>query len=809
MFRKSLFSIFVLVSITFIAQFTLAGQITITKSGNSFTSFMPGNEDYKPSTIYEEGILLGDGADNSNPIYEFILPPKIYSSENQIDYIQVRLVGDDYTNYSLADARIIIGADNFETSIQATQAWSWTDNVALSRLTNGEDESILEVTLIVNDGWAKFDLEKIEVTYGYSNVSSGILDTWQNLYTAKKSFAEFKDVTVPTWDAVSTSINYLIDGIAQCRSFANNVSNIGSGSLYNALTSANSAIDDLVEVEGTLSGSFNIIPWVTSYGVIEAAAGPGNYFPSGIIANFDDVLTNLNMLTDNYYLYAFDGEVNADDYNQHLETDLLGLRAGYGGMPSLKLGMNTAADIIKTLYSNQKTDISEAMFYSLAPMYTPLISESEVPSITPSYLQEFSNYIDTLILYSAVPVPEQPVLLFPADNAFAKGSAITLYWNESATATNYHLQISLNSSFSNIFYDSDVGDATSTELTGFPNNGLTKFYWRVKASNPTGWSLYSDYRVFSNGCLNSDFNSDCEVTIDDLAIFVSHWLDTECSSIDLCDGTDMVRSGDIDFEDFAAFATNWQKTAPEPPDSLEPAGMVWISISDPGFNGEISKYETTNAQYCEYLNAIYPSQINVINGIVYALNDIDKNEPYCEIYPEGSIYSLIEFSGETFSVRTRDNYSMANHPVVEISRYGAIAFCDFYEYRLPGIWEWQAVADFDGSYIYGCGSTIDQNMANYDYANPLGLSSFPYTSPVGYYPDNHGYKVCDMAGNVMEWTSYNYDPPSGGGPYSIFHGGSFSHISYYCEILYESNYSNVLADYPYKMFSDLGFRVCR
>ena len=284
------------ICIAAISSDVLAVQITIIKSGNSFTSFMAGNEDYKPSPIYEDGILLGDGADNSNPVYEFILPPKTHSSGNQIDYIEVRLVGDDHTNYSFADAHIVIGDDIYESSIQATVAWSWSGINAQSKLTDTGNESILKVTLKVNDLYAKYDLEKIEVTYGYSNVSSGILDTWQNLHTARKSFQEFRDVTVPTWDAVSTSINYLADGIKQCRSYANNVSNIGSNTLYNALTSANSAVDDLVEIEATLSGSFSIIPWITSYGVLEAAAGLGNYYPSGIIANFEDVLTNLNKI---------------------------------------------------------------------------------------------------------------------------------------------------------------------------------------------------------------------------------------------------------------------------------------------------------------------------------------------------------------------------------------------------------------------------------------------------------------------------------------------------------------------------------
>ncbi len=53
-----------------------------------------------------------------------------------------------------------------------------------------------------------------------------------------------------------------------------------------------------------------------------------------------------------------------------------------------------------------------------------------------------------------------------------------------------------------------------------------------------------------------------------------------------------------------------------------PAGMEWVYINDPGvsghegFNGYMSRYETTNAQYCQYLNsALSASLIVVYNNI--------------------------------------------------------------------------------------------------------------------------------------------------------------------------------------------------
>lgn len=93
--------------------------------------------------------------------------------------------------------------------------------------------------------------------------------------------------------------------------------------------------------------------------------------------------------------------------------------------------------------------------------------------------------------------------------------------------------------------------------------------------------------------------------------------------------------------------------------------------------------------------------------------------------------------------------------------------------RLTTEWEWQAVADYDNSYTYGCGTTRNYTKANYESINPLLLSGPPYTAPVGIYPA-YGYGLCDMTGNVWEWTSSC--PSEDCDPYSdrcIYRGGGW------------------------------------
>jgi hypothetical protein len=41
----------------------------------------------------------------------------------------------------------------------------------------------------------------------------------------------------------------------------------------------------------------------------------------------------------------------------------------------------------------------------------------------------------------------------------------------------------------------------------------------------------------------------------DLQIFISHWLEADCTAPDWCDGTDMNESGTVNFADYAILAT--------------------------------------------------------------------------------------------------------------------------------------------------------------------------------------------------------------------------------------------------------------
>jgi formylglycine-generating enzyme required for sulfatase activity len=235
--------------------------------------------------------------------------------------------------------------------------------------------------------------------------------------------------------------------------------------------------------------------------------------------------------------------------------------------------------------------------------------------------------------------------------------------------------------------------------------------------------------------------------------------------------------------------------------------MAFVRINDPGvsghggFNGYMSKYETTNAQYCRFLNAAKATgDITVSNNYVQGANGSNGGadfvgQDYYYLAGQGISYdgatnggaARINYAGGVFTV----DPNFENHPVSYVTGYGATAFCNYYGYRLPTEWEWQAVADFDGTYTYGCGTTINSSTANYYFSShPDG------TTAVGSF-SSYGYRMYDMAGNVFEWTS------SVSGNNRVLCGGCWDSPEGWCNVTFRLYYT------PAVTSDNWGFRVCR
>jgi len=290
-----------------------------------------------------------------------------------------------------------------------------------------------------------------------------------------------------------------------------------------------------------------------------------------------------------------------------------------------------------------------------------------------------------------------------------------------------------------------------------------------------------------------------------------------------CPSADLTGDCFVDYEDFALMANQWLTGDPCIPDDMACVlGVVFMmgDSLDEGMANErlhgvrldsfyMGKYEITNQQYCDYLNsALSQGLITVTDGRVYTAGS-GTSYPYCDTSTYSS-YSQISYSGGIFSVRTKSVRDMSNDPMVQVSWYGAVAYCnwrsqqDGYEqcydlstwscdfskkgYRLPteAEWEYAATGGLPGR-RFPWGNTISQTQANfYSYTYSYDVSPqkninhplwsdgiYPYTSPVGFFDGTMKYRteyqwpgsatsyqttsgannfgLHDMAGNVSEW----------------------------------------------------------
>ncbi len=174
------------------------------------------------------------------------------------------------------------------------------------------------------------------------------------------------------------------------------------------------------------------------------------------------------------------------------------------------------------------------------------------------------------------------------------------------------------------------------------------------------------------------------------------------------------------------------------------------------YDYEIMTYETTNADYAEFLIKAYNDGFVSLSGDeVRGFYEGDDNYGPGDYSFLAMWNSRISWNGTTFLVE--EGYG--NHPVTGVSWYGSWKFADYYALRLPTEEEWEKAARANTGWEYPWGETIDSSFANYYF------SGDPYdngTTPVGFFDGNMNdgfqtsdnsspYGVYDMAGNIVEW----------------------------------------------------------
>jgi formylglycine-generating enzyme required for sulfatase activity len=196
------------------------------------------------------------------------------------------------------------------------------------------------------------------------------------------------------------------------------------------------------------------------------------------------------------------------------------------------------------------------------------------------------------------------------------------------------------------------------------------------------------------------------------------------------------------------------------------------------YDYEIMLTQVTNTQYAAFLNeAIAAGKINLSGDEVtsyYPGDEFNDGRHEIEIaagdwllLPVNDIDSRLVYGGDTFTVKP----GYEDHPVTVVTWFGALAYAEYYGWRLPTDDEWEKAARGDDNRPYPWGSGISSEYANYYQSHDpfeAVAGALGDTTPVGFYNGKNydgfqtaaavsPYGLYDMAGNVWEWTGSVYE----------------------------------------------------
>jgi formylglycine-generating enzyme len=221
----------------------------------------------------------------------------------------------------------------------------------------------------------------------------------------------------------------------------------------------------------------------------------------------------------------------------------------------------------------------------------------------------------------------------------------------------------------------------------------------------------------------------------------------------------------------------------------------------------MSKYEITNAQFAAFLNEKKIGSDGLYSAGTYSYQPL--------IYESSTAFNYdwgLHFIGTQWIPVA----GYENHPVIEVTWFGASEFAAFVGGRLPTEAEWEYACRANTTTPFYTGDCLNNSQANYYWMFPYGNcingnTTYPgSTQAVGTYEAND-FGLYDMYGNVSEWCSdwmgeYPNTPqtnPTGAtfNIYRVMRGGNWNQEARFCRSAFRGFYA------PEFKHSIAGFRV--
>jgi len=191
------------------------------------------------------------------------------------------------------------------------------------------------------------------------------------------------------------------------------------------------------------------------------------------------------------------------------------------------------------------------------------------------------------------------------------------------------------------------------------------------------------------------------------------------------------------------------------------------------YDYEMMVTDVTVSQYVDFLNkALADGTVKVSGDQIVSLYPGDqfrgaKHEIRIDpgdyiLVPTNDPASRFTFNGSKFTAKV----GWENHPMTNVSWFGAWTYCGYYGWRLPTELEWEKAARGSGDdRPFPWGYNITREVANfYASRDPFeDMNTFgSRTTPVGFYNNKtydgyatldsaSPYGLYDMAGNVWQW----------------------------------------------------------